>query len=555
MNITRLGGHVSDYISVKIVSVRELLSGAYVFHLPWFQRAYAWHTVEVGRLLSNLLEVLRSDQSPQRYFLGKLMLAKPDTSPDTALVDGHQRVMTLTLLFSVLRDLETDAEHQNNLHSFVANGQCHLRPHEVLSNFTYRYVQAPGATRIETDDALSALCDTQRNIIENRDYLRVELGQRDIDQTARRDLAKFIGDNCFIMICAVADEDEAWKILQIEEDTRLEFNETDRAKATILSIIPTQDRDVCAKHWEASHMLLGATDMHALLQHLRVLRLRRLSDKPVETDLARAYALDVMGQQFMTGDLVPAAQIVARLRAGAIGHRRDRSAIATHIAHMTWVDANHWIPAALNWLLRRDENAPDTATFFRLLERLVWMMRIAGVDPIKRQRHMLRLLGEIDKGGSPDTLHELTISRAMRDAALENLRAATFDTKHYASRLLRRISVAMGQDPGPIHADHVTLEHILPRSSLPNSPWRGEFSSKKAVQAYAHRLGNLTFLTPTDNQAADTLDWNAKRRILSGSKFLMSKRAGTAKAWNAAQIEARSEDLIRILMQSWNIPL
>jgi hypothetical protein len=549
------GGKVSDYISVDVVSVRRLLSGSYTFHLPWFQRAYAWHTGEVGRLLTNLLEVLRSDREPRRYFLGKLMLARPNGEPETALVDGHQRVMTLTLLYSVLRDLEPDEGRRDALHKYVANGHCHLRPQETLSEFALRYVQTPGATLVDPEADMAALSDTQRNIIENRDYLRAELGSRDIDVETRRALADFIGDRCFVMACAVDDEDEAWRILQIEEDTRLEFNPTDRAKASILSIVPAAEREPCQVMWQTCEALLGPADLYSLLLHMRTLRLRRLSDKPVETDLAKAYALNAMGVAFMEKDLVPAAQLTARIRSGVIGQRKDRAAIAGCIQQMTWVDANFWMPAAINWLSRRSENEPGTRTFFSKLERLIWMMRLSGLDPVKRQRHILRLLGEMDKGGSAESLRELEISKSMRDAALESLRSPTFDSKHYASKLLRRLSVALGQDPGPVHVEHVTLEHILPRSFLAQSAWRQQFPTGRSVQNFAHRLGNLTFLSAADNQAADTLDWTAKRRILSASKFVLSKQAGTARQWTGGDIQARTETLIAVLMKEWDIKI
>lgn len=545
------GESVTSYISVKVLTVRELFSGAYIFHLPWFQRAYAWHTSEVGRLLTNVLEAM--DTEPPRYFLGKIMLAKRNGQPDTALVDGHQRVMTLTLLYAVLRDLETDPAEAAMLHGFVANTRVHLQPQHALAEFVQRYVQEPGATLHEPETVLSDLSETQRNIIENRDYLRAQLTEYGIDVPRRRALALFVADKCSILKCAVEDEDEAWRILQIEEDTRVEFTLTDRAKASLLSIVPDAQRARCQRLWEESEGLLGAGDLHALLLHLRVLRLRTLSDKPVEADLARAHAMDTLGLKFIEQELAPAAQLVARIRAGTVGGPAKQAGIAATIRQMSWIDANYWMPAALNWLMQRNEKDADTLVFFRLLERLVWFMRLSGADPVKRQRHILRLLGEMDKGGPAASLNELAISKGMREAALESLRAPTFDSKHYATRLLRRISTALGQDPGPTHATRVTLEHILPRSFLPGTTWRTSFPNRKSVQSNAHRLGNLTFLSAADNQAADTLDWTAKRRILAASEFALSKRASAAQQWTAETISDRTEDLIAILLKDWQL--
>lgn len=547
----RPGDGVTNYISVKVLTVRDLFSGAYIFHLPWFQRAYAWHTSEVGRLLTNVLEAM--DATPSRYFLGKIMLAKRNGQADTALVDGHQRVMTLTLLYAVLRDLETDSAEAATLHAFVANTQFHLRPQQALAEFVHRYVQEPGATRREPDADLTELSETQRNIIENRDYLRAQLSNDVADAAGRRALSAFLADKCIILKCAVEDEDEAWRILQIEEDTRVGFTPTDRAKASILSIVPDPQRARCQQLWEECEGLLGAGDLHALLLHLRVLRLRTLSDKPVEADLARAHAMDTLGLTFIEQELAPAAQVVARIRAGTVGSPVTQAAISASVRQMSWIDANYWMPAALNWLARRSEKDADTLVFFRLLERLVWFMRLSGADPVKRQRHILRLLGEMDKGGPAASLRELEITKGMREAALESLRSPTFDSKHYATRLLRRVSVALGQDPGPTHASRVTLEHILPRSFLPGTPWRTTFPNRKSVQINAHRLGNLTFLSASDNQAADTLDWSAKRRILAASEFVLSKRAGAARQWTADTISDRTEELIAILLKDWQL--
>ncbi len=78
--------------------------------------------------------------------------------------------------------------------------------------------------------------------------------------------------------------------------------------------------------------------------------------------------------------------------------------------------------------------------------------------------------------------------------------------------------MALGQDPGPVNATSVTIEHILPRGYAQKSGWRRHFPSEKVVQAHSHKLGNLTFLTAADNQTADTLDWQDKRPIYARSK-------------------------------------
>jgi hypothetical protein len=150
-------------------------------------------------------------------------------------------------------------------------------------------------------------------------------------------------------------------------------------------------------------------------------------------------------------------------------------------------------------------------------------------------------------------MRELEIPHAMREAALTNLRSKTFDAKQYSARVLRRISVALGQDPGPVNATSVTVEHILPRGYAQKSGWRRHFPSKKVVQAHSHKLGNLTFLTAADNQTADTLDWQDKRPIYARSKLVLANRLGATADWTAQSITSRTEDMIRILFETWDL--
>jgi hypothetical protein len=547
---------VQEYISVKVITLKELFSGTYSFRLPFFQRAYAWQTAEVGRLLANITEAMNSAAEPRHYFLGKLMLAQKPGNADTALVDGHQRVMSLTILFAVLRDLAEAGEEKSRLHAFISGSEYRLNPQENLAEFCSRYVQAPGATEVEPEEDLEELCETERNIIENRNYLKGELSAQEVTPTTRRALADFLAQSCYVIVSSVHEEAEAWRILRIEEETRVGFNETDRAKATLLSIVANDDRAACQRAWEKCEAELGFTDMYALLGHLRTMKLRKRSEKPVEIDIAEGFKLNVAGagRAFVEKELLPSAQRLAAIRSAEIADGAKRKAIARSIDRLGWIHPHLWVPAALLWLSRRGEDA-STALFFSRLERLIWIMRIAGLDPTKQQVRILQLLGEIDRAVKVEDMRELEIGKTMREAALSNLRSKTFDSKHYAGKVLRRVSDAIGQDPGAIHPEKVTIEHILPRAWPLNDGWRKRFPTKKSVQTYAHKLGNLTLLTGAENHAADTLDWSEKRPILAGSRLVLANRLAATVDWTPDSIMNRTEDMIRILFVAWDLQL
>jgi hypothetical protein len=541
---------VPEFISVGVVPLGELFSDAYQFRLPYFQRAYAWQTAEIGRLLSDITQAMRASEGQRGYFLGKLMVAKKPDRPETALVDGHQRVMSLTLLFAVLRDLESDPVRQSRLNSFIRGADdVRLSPQDTMALSCERFVQTPGATSVEPDEDLDLLSETERNVIENRNYLRTELSGADYPPDVRQALIAYLSERCCVIVVSVEDEDEAWSFLRTEEETRVDFSKSDRAKFSLLAIVPAGERAACQKVWESCEALLGAADMHALLGHLRTLKRRRNTGKPIEIDLAEGYKFNTPGAglSFLENQLRPAAERLARLRLSGDGPQPPGPA-----ERLKWIDPQLWVPAALLWL-EQTRDAEETEVFFRKLERLIWMMKIAGFDPTKQSNRILSLLAEIERGGSPLRMRELDVTNAMRDAASSNLRSPTFDAKHYSGRVLRRISFVLGQDPGPIERTTLTIEHVLPRGFAPKSGWRKHFPSARAVRDYSHRLGNLTLLSPEDNQKADTIDWEDKRPILARSQYVLSQRLAEAESWTPARILERTEELIAILFKDWEI--
>ena len=544
-----------DFIWVRVLSLRELFSGEFEFRLPWFQRAYAWRPGEVGRLFNDIVEAMRQSGEDRHYYLGNIMLAKARDNADTALVDGHQRVMTFTILFAVLRDLAHSPTAKAAFDLFIKGSAYRLQPQEALADFVERYVQAPGATQVEIEEEPKELSETERNIIDNREHLKNALENADAPPLDLEELAAFLADGCFLSVTVVGNEQEAWRFLQIEERTRLNFNPAARAKASVLAMVPAPQREPCRTVWERAEQRLGSEDMYALLGFLRTLKTRRLSEKPAETELAEVANLNHDGLGFFVQELEPGAQRLDVIRRREIGLRSRQSEIAAHLDRTGWIAPQVWLPAALLWLEKRGEGSTETPLFFARIERLMWMLRLAGFDSTRQQRHVLKILSDIDHTMPVRDMPSLDINQSIRAEALKSLRIQTFDSRRYAARLLRRISVAAGQDPGPIHAEHCTLEHMLPTGWLDTSGWREDFTTPKLVKAHAHKLGNLTFLTGPENREADSKDWGDKSPIYSNSRFVLSKEAAGVALWNAKAIDERTNRLISLLFQSWDLPV
>jgi uncharacterized protein with ParB-like and HNH nuclease domain len=144
------------YIRGSEYPVKKIFSDDFVFTIPLYQRAYAWTTEESEELLQDLLMAIGSYEKPVEdlppYFLGSIMLIKDD-EPDAEVIDGQQRLTTLTMLLAVLRSL-IKTEYVDGLTSFLCEKgniitgtptRYRLRLRERDAQFFQKYIQDGGA--------------------------------------------------------------------------------------------------------------------------------------------------------------------------------------------------------------------------------------------------------------------------------------------------------------------------------------------------------------------------------------------------------------------------
>ncbi|MBV7413580.1 DUF262 domain-containing protein [Aeromonas sp. sif2433] len=88
-------------------TISDLLSVKRKYIVPRFQRGYSWTKEQVLELWDDILSNIKhnkSGYSNEEYFIGALVLVGNEKSIAYKIVDGQQRLTTLTILLSVLCD-------------------------------------------------------------------------------------------------------------------------------------------------------------------------------------------------------------------------------------------------------------------------------------------------------------------------------------------------------------------------------------------------------------------------------------------------------------------
>ncbi|MYF74056.1 MAG: DUF262 domain-containing protein [Gemmatimonadetes bacterium] len=94
-------------IEATELQLLDVFSDKYIFNIPPYQRPYAWTTEQTGELLDDLLYAMgrieQMNEAPP-YFLGSIVIIKKEKeNPLAEVIDGQQRLTTLTILLCVLR--------------------------------------------------------------------------------------------------------------------------------------------------------------------------------------------------------------------------------------------------------------------------------------------------------------------------------------------------------------------------------------------------------------------------------------------------------------------
>lgn len=539
-----------EFISVKTQRLRDVFSGDVRFQLPWFQRAYAWTMEEAGCLLSHVWDAANGKAADTSYLLGTIVVARQHDEPLFDLVDGQQRIMTLTVLFAVLRDYEDDPARRAEIGRFIGKKPYIFEAQDGCAAFLDRYVQANEATRREVDEDTDDLLFAEVRIQENRDHLRSRVEELCSDAESRWKLFCYLADNCYVVVHEFPDADIAWRWLQRDEETQHKFNDTDKAKNSLMQAMPEKDREVCGAIWDECEARIGSRDLYQLLQHLRLLKCRRGSGKPLESELAREFKLNRGGLALIDQKLKPSVQVLAALREGSIGAGTS-ARISTAIERACWLDEDVWVPAAMLWIEVRPQDS-ETELFFVRLERLVWIMRISGMDGHKRLSHILRLLAEIDAKSKVSAMKSLEPDAELRRNLRKALTSDTFGRRHFARPALRLISAVTGHEIVSYDDGDATLEHILPKGQRRRGDWDVDFP-KKIAKAAADRFGNLTLLEDDLNNQVANYGWIEKRKVYAQSRYFLSTELKDLQHWNQATLAERTERLIGVLMSYWGL--
>ena len=112
--------------------IRNLLSSGY-YRIPRFQRPYSWTRENIQEFWDDIVK-----DAPENYFIGSMVVFKSG-SQRYGVVDGQQRLTTITILLAVLRNRLNElgfADLAQGIQNLIERKNIDNKPEFILATET-----------------------------------------------------------------------------------------------------------------------------------------------------------------------------------------------------------------------------------------------------------------------------------------------------------------------------------------------------------------------------------------------------------------------------------
>ena len=556
--------------------IRKVFSDDFVFNIPNYQRPYAWTTEQTEQLLIDLIDALGDESTNINkippYFLGNIVLIKPIDKSESEVVDGQQRLTTLSMLFAVLRELLP--RHKSDLADLIcqpakplsgipARPRLKLRERDRI--FFEEYIQkSDGIEKLQKIHS-DSLPDSQRNIVENSRFLLERIAKELPEESQKLRLTQFLLQRCYLVIVHTPDFDSAYKIFSVLNDRGLDLSITDILKADIIGKLSQfqEQEEKYTRKWEELEELLGRKDFTELFSYIRMIYARN----KLETSVLKSFRIHVLEREenqdpcYLIDEVVePLAKALDNIKNCTFASTGNASEINQLFRWLQRIGHSDWIAPGILYLRKYRHEPEQLLKFFTYLERLAAGLMILKANITKRIKRYAELIKTIENDGDLYAFNSpLQLSIEEQQEICDRLNGDIYNT--YKARnarlyiLLRLNSAISDGEPNYDSYQKITIEHILPQNPKPDSQWLNWFSSEEK-EKYLHRLSNLVLLSRQKNSSASNYDFQRKKEKYFNnpvSTFALTVQVLKEQEWTPKIVEARQRYLLEELKRVWQL--
>jgi len=559
-------------------TIRTLLSTNVKYVVPRFQREYSWGKDQVEGLWYDIIYNIRIEEEEltnREYFIGSLVLIGEDKSTELSIVDGQQRLTTITILLSALVQTFKDIRQENIANAiystYIEGKDDDNRPFFKLVNEnprpflqeTIQYINKKN-TRPKTEEehqlwhAYSTFYDKlkQRNLLnEFPESKSLGLSKNEAYLELLKKLRDQILSFLKVIYITVSEEEDAYKIFETLNARGMNLSATDLIKNDIFRTLRNTHPDDEAKtKWKKIQEILSSrnykVNVDVFFRHHWLSKYSFVRESNIYKDFKR---LSKLGQFSMTeflDGLVEESTYYSILTSPQESDwpNQDARGIYLSIKALEMFQIKQVRTLLLALMVQRENGHLKLTDFIHAVRDIedfhfaythICSMRgsiferkyssiaqaLRNSNNKKKSKIIIDELNDFYRANIPD---KNTFTESI--FRLKYLKDYTKNRKTI-QYIFNKLEVSL-HNTNELNFDRISLEHILPQSN------------RQVSRELLGSIGNLLPLDKGLNQRADTKSFRQKVKFFQQSELKIVKEFVSEKGrytdWTIKDIEART---------------
>lgn len=548
-------------------NIYKILDGSKQFLVPVYQRYYSWGYEQCERLWNDIVKMQKSGKPG--HFVGSIVniaeQAMPTGVQKYMIIDGQQRMTTLTLLLIALRDYALSNPEDTSINANRINNKL-LSNNDEDGNDRHKLIltETDRDTLIDLVQRKPKKPNASDRIITNYDYFVGKI--KDMELTPA-EVYESIGKLQIVNITLDRTVDDAQAIFESLNSTGKELSQSDLIRNYVLMGLDATEQTYVYEHlWRPMELLFEYDKQDSVMD--------RFFRDYLTMKLARIPKIDRIYDEFKTyhnncefGNIRELCQDLynfAEYYTNMIFARSDDTRLEVLYSDINALRMEVVYPFLLKV---HSDHAAGTITTENLIEIIemcisyVFRRNVCDIPTNSLNKTFATLKNEIRPG---DYLNSIKAFFILRDdykvfpkddrftavfmtRDIYNMRARNFILSHLENY----------QNKGPIVIENYTIEHIMPQNSNPCDEWKAALGTdwKEVQKTYLHTIGNLT-LTAYNSEMSDRpfmekmdMEGGFKESALRLNTFVVKQTT-----WNAFTIQERARILADKAILIWKYP-
>ncbi len=551
----------------------KIFSSEFNYNIPSYQRPYSWTTQEAGILFDDLYDFYKNEDKEENYFLGSIVLIKQDDYPKSDVIDGQQRLTTLTILLAVIAHSLSDSNDKDEFKNYInekgiksqgIKPKPRLKIRERDNSFFKSYVQELKIDELIALNPEAQDTEAKANIVKNAQILQKKIEETFAGEADVFDFGSFLVQRCYLVVVSTPSQPSAFRIFSVMNSRGMNLLATDIIKSDVIGKINEDNRDNYTEKWEETEAQLGRDDFNDLFGHIRMIKMKSKAKKSLQEEFYKYVLTDINNDtaiDFIDNVLEPYSDAYSIIKKAIYTSTENAEKVNNILRWLNRIDNSDWLPPAMVFYCKHKTEPNILLTFFEKLERLASYMRITSFDINHRIERYARLISDLqDKNDDSVYGESIELSASEQNEFISGLNSDIYKmTGAKRNYLILRLDAFISDGAASYKSNVLSIEHVLPQTVSPESSWDKTWADPEDRAYWLNKIGNLIPLTKRHNSKAQNYDFKTKKE-----KYFKNTDAGITSyalatdvlnydEWTPETVKARQKKLIDAYKKGWEL--